>query len=118
MAERELTTYENDKDWIKLYLVNTTDEMILEFIFKKGGRVNVTNMNSLMRSDGRLNTSIPQHILNLQQKELIEPDGSHYYKITKKAKWERFRDYKGWMFWTFIASFLILLLTIILVIIA
>jgi hypothetical protein len=105
-----MDTYENDKDFNQLLSAKITDELLLDFIFKKR-KVNATNVSHLYLT--RCNRHIAPHFHNLAAKGLIKPVDSHHYQITWKAKWRSFYQHPSWVFWATIISFLALVASII-----
>ncbi len=89
---KEFATYDNDTDLRELLYTDVTDEKVLRFIFKKGGKVNATNLQYCISLQSKKNIS--DILLNLETSGLIKAVDSHHYKVTGKAYWRRFRDSK------------------------
>ncbi len=84
-----LTTYENDKDFNLLISNDITADKLLEFMFKKKGKVNVTNF-AYLAAKRKIDTT--NLFLQLASEGKIKLIGSHAARITLKARWEKFRD--------------------------
>lgn len=108
-----MKTYENDKDISPLLNTELSDELVLDFFFKKGGKVNINNLQAVLSIYGR--KQIAQNLVNLKEKGLIKFVDSFNCKLTYKARWEKTRDSKT-LIWAGlicgIIAFLILLLQV------
>lgn len=113
----KIVTYENDKDIGQLIYTELTDDKLLEFFFKKGGEVNITNLNYCMNEYGYHygnNMKFSQHFVNLETAGLIKPGKGPYYKVTRKARLRRLYDHKGWQFWLIVIAAITSVLSVVL----
>ena len=104
-------TYENDIDLKELVYTEITDEKILDFFFKKGGTVNIVNLQWCVSNYS--NKQIAQNLLNLELAGLIYHSKYPLSKLTFKARWQKFRDLKSWTFWAAICGIIALLILLI-----
>jgi hypothetical protein len=88
-------TYENDEDIRQLLYTEVTDQKLLDFFFKKGGKVNIMNLQWCINHYAE--KQIAQNIVNLEHDGLIEPIGGSMYSVTKEARRKRF-NYQKWSF--------------------
>jgi hypothetical protein len=101
---KKAITYENDKDLGLLIYTEITDEKLLEFFFKKCGKVNVNNLNWCYSTYGPKHTDLAKHIVSLEVQGLIKPIDSIHYKLTFKARIEWIYKHKSLAFWSTIAT--------------
>lgn len=90
--QKQPPTYHNDNDVSELVYTEVTDEKLLNFFFKKGGKVNVNNLSYVVHEYGK--KELAQHFVNLETAGLIEYIEWPMAKVTTKARWERLRDNK------------------------
>jgi predicted transcriptional regulator len=111
--EKELPTYDNDKQLSQLLYSEITDDTLLNLFFQKGGTVNITNLNYLVGTNSKNDFS--RNLISLESKGLVKSTGSHTYKVTAKARWSKLRDSKA-LIWVVsicaVASFAILLMQV------
>jgi hypothetical protein len=88
----ELPTYENDKDLSQLIYTEISDDKVLSFLFKKGGKVNVVNLTYCVNTYGK--KDIAANLVSLEAAGLISFTGQSFARVTAKARWQRFRDSK------------------------
>ena len=65
-----MLNYKNDKDLSAIIYTEITDEKVLNFIFKKGGKVNITNLQWCVSFYTK--KSVEQNIINLKEAGLIK----------------------------------------------
>jgi hypothetical protein len=109
-----MDSYENDRDISELVYTELTDEKLLKFFFKKGGKVNINNLALLVHQYGK--KEIAHNVVSLETLGLIKPVSNFEYAVTNKARWQRIRDSKTLIFGGIIAAIiatLILLLQVV-----
>ena len=111
MKSKPLPTYENDKDLSELIYTEVTDEKVLNFFFKKGGIVNVNNLQYCVGLYGK--KELAQHIVNLETAGMIKAISSFEFKLTTKARFDRIYSSKSIVFWLILIGTLATLLTLI-----
>lgn len=93
LYDQNAISYENDKDLEPLLYTELSKQRVLDFFFKKRGKVNINNLQYLVVTHS--NRQIAPILLELKMEGLIEIIEHPYAILTLKARWERFRDNKN-----------------------
>lgn len=84
---KKVITYENDNDLYRLINTPLTDEIVLDFLFKKCGKVNYNNLAYLINTYGK--QDVTANLVSLKNKGLIKYKKYPFCKVTLKARWKR-----------------------------
>lgn len=99
---KEPPTYYNDNNIKQLIYTEVTDDTLLDFFFKKHGKVNINNLQYVVHEYGK--KQIAQNLVNLEAKGLIKSKKGFLWVVTTKARWQRFYSHPTWTFWTVVLT--------------
>lgn len=75
-----------------------TQERLLDFFFKKGGTVNLSNIKYLVDQSNTVN-NLSKCVNGLKADGLIKSVDSHHFKLTTKARHQKIYKSPAWIFW-------------------
>jgi hypothetical protein len=104
--------YRNDEDFNALVSADITEDRLITFIIRKGGKVNLTNLTFLVRERSKTD-DVVQQIRNMISDGILKKVDSHYFKLTFKGRLNRIYKSPAWIFWLLVISVMLSLLAII-----